>query len=209
MKKGLKTENKYQKRRFLFIVVDSGDGSGKDTQTNLIARYYIKQGYNVRIRSHPSLDNPFGRLTKKALEEGGTKGHMKAAIFYIIDVIRTLVKYYHPSENEVLIISRYLLGVCYLPRSLVLFGYNFFSTFIPTSEFSFFLDVSPEVAWERIRNRGEKKEMFESLARLHKMHEKMSYITRLKGWIIINGNPPPMKVWSEIRKRLPLFNGIN
>jgi len=207
--KDLETVNKYLKREFLFIVVDSGDGSGKDTQTNLIARFYTMKGYKVRIRSHPSLDNPFGRLTKKALEEGGTKGHLKAAIFYIVDVIRSLVKYYRPSENEVLIISRYLLGVCYLPRSLVLFGYNFFSTFIPTSEFSFFLNVSPEVAWERIRKRGQKKEMFESLARLRKMHEKMFYIAKLKGWMIINGNPPPKNVWLDIKKRLPLFKAIN
>ena len=193
----------------MFIVIDAGDGSGKDTQANLIAHYYIKNGYKVRIRSHPSLDNPFGRRTRKALEEGGTKGHLKAAIFYLIDVIRTLVLYFRPIENEVLIISRYLLGVCYLPRSLVLFAYNFFSTFIPTSKYSFFLNVSPEVAYERIKNRGEKKEMFESIARLHKMHEKMLYIVKLKGWIIIDGNPPPEHVWLDIEKRLPLFKMVN
>ena len=59
------------------------------------------------------------------------------------------MKYYR-HEEDVLIFSRYLLGVCYLPRSLVICGYNLFSRILPTSDFLFYLDVSPEVARQRI-----------------------------------------------------------
>ena len=183
----------------LFIVVDGGDGSGKDTQTKLIERYFRRKGHtSVRIRSHPAVDNVFGRQAKKALESEGKKGHLLAAVFYTFDVIRSLVKYYR-HDDEVIIFSRYLLGVCYLPRVLVLSGYNLFASLLPTSEFFFFLDVSPEVARKRISDRGDVEEMFENLPRLRKMQRKMRYATNIKHWHIINGDESPELVWFQIK----------
>ena len=106
-----------------FIVVDGGDGSGKDTQAKLIAKYYIKKGKNVKIRSHPAIDNFWGRNSKKSLEKQGRKAHILAAGFYISDIIRSLVKYYR-HEDEVIIFVRYLLGVCYVPRILGTFKWK-------------------------------------------------------------------------------------
>ena len=186
----------------LFIVVDGGDGSGKDTQCKMIAQYFLsKEGKSVRIRSHPANDNWFGLKAKHALEEGGRKGHLKAAFFYTIDVIRSLIIFYR-HKKEVLIFSRYLLGVCYLPASLVLFGYNFFSLLLPTSDYMFYLEVTPENARKRIRKRGEIEEMFEQLPKLQKMHKKMNYITRIKKWQVIDGNGSPKDVWDQIKSEL-------
>ncbi len=194
--------NRRSENNPLFIVIDGGDGCGKDTQVKLIARYYLNKGMKVRIRSHPSIDNPFGRYAKSALEEGGKKGHLKAAVFYAVDVIRSLVKYYRHNGNEVIIFSRYLLGVCYLPSPIVIFGYNFFQSFLPTSRYFFFLDVTPEVARKRISKRGEKQEMFEGLSRLKKMRGKMQSVTKRKSWFQINGDGSPSKVWYQIRQIL-------
>ncbi|MFX0122613.1 MAG: thymidylate kinase [Candidatus Hodarchaeota archaeon] len=194
--------NKVSKANPLFIVIDGGDGCGKDTQARQVARYYLNKGWKARLRSHPSSDNPFGRITKQSLEQGGKKGHLKAAIFYAIDVIRSLVKYYRHNENEVIIFSRYLLGVCYLPKSLVFFGYDFFSSFLPISQYFFFLDVTPEVARDRILKRGEKQEMFESLTRLRKMRFKMRAVTQKNNWFQINGDVSPSQVWYQIHNIL-------
>ena len=49
-----------------FIVIDGLDGSGKDTQVNLIAEAYQKKGRDVTIRSHPCNDNKYGRKSKEA-----------------------------------------------------------------------------------------------------------------------------------------------
>ncbi|MHA1332156.1 MAG: thymidylate kinase [Candidatus Hodarchaeales archaeon] len=193
---------KASKRIQIFIVVDGGDGCGKDTQVRFIVQYYARKGKKVRTRSHPSSDNYFGRQAKRALEEGGKKGHLKAAVFFSLDVIRSLIKYYRHNEGEVLIFSRYLLGVCYLPSSLILFGYNFFSALLPTSEYQFFLDVSPVEARRRIVKRAEKEEMFEKIDRLQKMSRKMRYITSLKGWITIDGDRDPYLVWEDIKEKL-------
>lgn len=185
-----------------FIVVDGGDGCGKDTQAKFIARYYHNKGFKVRIRGHPSIDNTFGRRTKRALEKGGKKGHLVAALFYAIDVIRSLVKFFRHNKYEVIIFSRYLLGVCYLPTSLIFFGYNFFSRLLPTSQYFFYLDVTPVIARERIQSRGGKYEMFESLNRLRKMQMKMRIVTQRNQWYRIDGNPMPSVVWSQIRQVL-------
>ncbi|MFX0149229.1 MAG: thymidylate kinase [Candidatus Hodarchaeota archaeon] len=189
------------KQKPLFIVVDGGDGSGKDTQVKQIARYYLAKGYkNIRIRSHPTNDNPYGQRAKIALEEGkGSKGYILATVFYTLDVIRSLVKYYRRNVNEVLIFSRYLLGVCYLPSSLIFFGYSFFSRILPSSRYFFFLDVSPEIAKERISERGEKMEMFEKMSRLRKMRKKMQLVTSRKEWFCIDGDGSPRDVWLQIK----------
>ncbi len=185
--------------RPLFVVVDGGDGSGKDTQAKLIAKYLAKKNYSsVRIRSHPAMDNQFGRRAKVALESQGTKSLLLAALFYTLDVIRSLVKYYRHRE-EVLIFSRYLLGVCYLPRSLVMFGYTLFSHLLPTPEYAFFLDVNPEVARKRISQRGGTEEMFETLPKLRKMQRKMRHVTKFYHWHLIDGNGTPNQVWSQIK----------
>ncbi len=189
----------------LFIVVDGGDGSGKDTQCKLIARYLMSKGVQrIRIRSHPSKDNWFGSQTKNALELGGKKGHLKAAFFYTIDVLRSLILFYR-HEKEVLIFSRYLLGVCYLPTSLVVFGYNFFSTLLPSTDYLFYLKVTPEIARKRIKTRAETEEMFEQLPKLEKMYKKMNNVTTMKKWHIIDGNLSSEEVWLQIKRKLALI----
>jgi len=193
---------KRSKKKFLFIVVDGGDGAGKDTQAKYIASYYLQKGFLVRIRSHPASDNFFGRFSKKALEEGGKKGHLKAAFFYTGDVIRSLIKYYRKKEGEVIVFSRYLLGVCYLPLPLVFAGYNLFATILPTSKYFFFLDVNPQIAKERISGRGYRGEMFETLPKLVKMQYKMKMVTKQKNWVVINGDEQPKYVWNQIKKTL-------
>ena len=66
-----------------FIVIDGLDGSGKDTQVNLIAEAYHKKGRDVTIRSHPCNDNRFGKKSKQAL--------LKTGKLYLPDVVNTIV----------------------------------------------------------------------------------------------------------------------
>ena len=143
--------------RPVFVVVDGQDGSGKDTQAINIVKYFFDKGINkIYLRSHPALDNVYGRKTKEALERGGKKGHLIAALFYTIDVIRSIIFYYR-KDSRVVIFSRYLLGVCYLPNSLIFVGYNFFERILPTSKFFFYFDFSPYEAMSRISKRGSKE----------------------------------------------------
>ena len=163
-----------------FIVVDGLDGSGKDTQAKLIAEKYLANGESVIIRSHPSEDNPYGIMAKKALLGQGKLDHIMASVYYALDVIRSVRVYKESADNIIMV--RYLMGVAYLPMPLASLLYKFFITVLPTSEYMFFLDVEPSVLMERLSLRSE-KEMFENPKDLTKVRKKALRLTQ--GWHII------------------------
>ena len=98
-----------------FIVIDGLDGSGKDTQIELLSKMYKEQGRDVVVRSHPCNDNRYGRKSKEALLKTGKINHIKATIYFGLDAIRSVRKYTHDDSVDVLIFSRYILAVMYLP----------------------------------------------------------------------------------------------
>jgi dTMP kinase len=177
------------------IVVDGLDGTGKDTQAELIRRRYEALGLSVVVRSHPSSDNYYGRNAKRALLSRGKVNQLKASVFYMMDVIYSLRRYYRHPRSDVLIMVRYLMGTAYLPRRLAPFGYRFFEKFVPTSPYMFFLDASPQELVMRIRKRSE-QEMFETLEALEKVRSKALGLA--KGWYIINTSRPLEETAGEI-----------
>jgi len=168
-----------------FIVVDGLDGSGKDTQANLIAEKYLSKDESVIIRTHPSEDNSYGKKAKKALLGHGKINHIMASVYYALDVIRS-VRMYKESADTVIMV-RYLMGVAYLPLPVARLLYKFFISILPTSDYMFFLDVEPEILMKRLSSRSE-KEMFENPRDLMKVRSKALKLT--DGWHIIdNGGP--------------------
>ena len=165
------------------IIVDGLDGVGKDTQAGLIKKRYENLGKKVIIRSHPESDNFFGRKAKKALMGKGKINKLKASVFYMMDVLRSINKYYRKKDIDTLIMVRYLVGTAYLPKKLAEIAYKFFENFVPTSEYMFFLDASPEVLFKRIEKRTE-KEMFETLEEFENVRKKAIHLVR--NWYIID-----------------------
>ena len=124
-----------------FIVIDGLDGSGKDTQISLLADFYTNQGKNVVVRSHPCNDNKYGIKSKQALLKTGKINHIKATIYFGLDAIRSVRKYSHDESIDVLIFSRYVLAVMYLPDIVDVIVYRIVCFVLPTSDCMFFLDV--------------------------------------------------------------------
>ncbi|MGC8816526.1 MAG: thymidylate kinase [Candidatus Hadarchaeum sp.] len=185
-----------------FIVVDGLDGSGKDTHAGIIRRKYERRGERVVVRSHPSEDNWFGRMAKRALLTGGKSDRVKASFFYALDVIRSLFKYYN-RNCDTLIMVRYLMGTAYLPSPLDRLAYKFFKTLLPTSKFMFFLDVSLEECLRRLNDRRD-REMFETPEEIIKLRKKALNLAK-DGWHILNTDLPPEKVAADIEKILDSF----
>ncbi len=165
------------------VIIDGLDGVGKDTHGDLIAQYYKDNGEKVILRSHPAVDNYFGRKAKEALVHPGKASKIKASIFYMLDVLRSIRKYYRPDGKETLIMVRYLMGTAYLPRKLVRFGYRFFEHFVPTSAYMFFLDAPSEEILKRIKERAE-HEIFETYDALEKVRKKAMLL--LDKWYIVD-----------------------
>ena len=165
------------------IIVDGLDGVGKDTHGKLIAEYYKDDGEQVILRSHPATDNYFGKKAKNALLKPGKINKIRASVFYMLDVLRSIRKYYQPEKKGTIIMVRYLMGTAYLPRKLVRFGYSFFENFVPISPYMFFLDAPTEEILHRIQQRSE-HEIFETYDALEKVRRKAMLL--LDNWYIID-----------------------
>ena len=181
------------------IIVDGLDGVGKDTHAKLIKKRYENKGECVVIRSHPESDNIYGRSSKRALLGAGKINRLKASVYYALDVLRSLRQYYRKEQCDTLIMVRYLMGTAYLPTFLAGIAYTVFEKFVPLSPYMFFLDASPEVLLERIRQRTE-KEMFETHDALVQVRKKA--LALAKNWHIIDTAAPIEETYQEIEKIL-------
>ena len=65
----------------------------------------------VVVRSHPNSDNFFGRMAKKALLGGSKLDKLKAAVFYMFDVLRSIKRFL--CKDHVIKQSRYNIVLCY------------------------------------------------------------------------------------------------
>lgn len=180
-----------------FIVIDGLDGSGKDTQVKLIADVYRKMGRDVTVRSHPCNDNKYGRKSKEALLKTGKINHIKATIYFGLDAIRSVVKYFHDDKVDVLIFSRYILAVMYLPDVVNTIVYKIVAFVLPTSDCMFFLDVTPEESLRRIGSRDDETEMFENIDSLRENRLKSQKFTY--NWNVISGDDSPEVIAEQIK----------
>jgi dTMP kinase len=177
-----------------FIVIDGLDGSGKDTQAFRLKDHLAGKGERVVLRVHPSPDNAFGRLSKKALTKGGKVQRIAATLFYGLDVVRSVLLY--GRGDATVIFVRYTMACAYLPRPLIRPVYVIVNAVLPKSGEMFFLDVTPEEALRRVRQRGEVQEMFETLPHLEKARGRAMLIAG--NWQVVDGNPAPDVVFRNI-----------
>lgn len=181
------------------IIVDGLDGVGKDTHAKLIKDRYEEMGEKVALRSHPESDNFFGKKAKKALFGKGKINKLKASVFYMVDVLRSIKKYYGKKEYDTLIMVRYLMGTAYLPQRLAKIAYDLFENFVPTSDYMFFLDASPTKLLKRFEERDE-LEMFETLDELVKVRKKALLLA--ESWNIIDTTGTVEATFSHIENVL-------
>jgi dTMP kinase len=157
----------------------------------------------VFVRVHPESDNFFGRKARVYLLSEGKNAHFASALFYMIDVIRSILLYSW-RRVDFLIFVRYLMGTAYLPKPFHVVVYNFFSLLVPKSKHMFFLDVNPEVATSRIVKNRSSIEMFENLNALKKIRSKALELTRFDEWIIIDSNRSSIDVALALNRNLSI-----
>ena len=187
--------------QLVFIVIDGLDASGKSTQAFKLCNFLRKHGKTVHLRFHPSNDNFCGIKAKQFLYLKGKGAHFAAAYFYMVDVIRSILLYSWQRYDYVVLV-RYLMGTAYLPSPLHRIAYHFFALIVPTSDFMFFLDVSPEEAYRRIQQERSRREMFESLEELKQIRRKAVFLALMDKWTVINANKSAKEIEKEIRESL-------
>lgn len=184
-----------------FIVIDGLDASGKDTQAIRLFNFLRNNRKTVCLRIHPAGDNFFGTNAKRFLLSKGKSAHFASALFYMMDVIRSIL-YYAWRKYDYIVFVRYLMGTAYLPSPIHKIAYWFFACIVPKSNAMFFLDVNPKEAYRRIRERHQIQEMFEDVSELGKVRAKALSLALADKWAIINADQSLEKVQLEIRRRL-------
>jgi len=186
-----------------FIVIDGLDACGKTTQAHRLADYLQSQGKSVCLRVHPSDDNLLGNYAKRFLQSEGRNAHFASALFYMLDVMHSILKYSWRARNYTIFV-RYLLGTAYLPAPADIFAYHFFAAIVPKPEKTVYIDLEPDLAAKRIRNRAQTHEMFEKPEALRKMRQKGLALASLGKWQIILGNKELAEVESDIHRVIDL-----
>lgn len=187
----------------VLVIIDGLDASGKDTQANILVISLQAMGKSTFLRVHPAGDNPFGINAKRFLYLRGTRAHFASALFYMLDVLRSVILFSWRRYDYVVFV-RYLMGTAYLPSPLHIVAYRFFASIVPTSSSMFFLDVSPEEAERRIRESRRTVEMFENLAELKRIRAKAIFLALAGGWKVLNGNKPAKDIARIIARDLCL-----
>src|SRR5512138_113301 len=124
------------------VILDGLDGCGKSTQAHLMQQTLKRRQKTVCLRVHPETDNWFGQKAHAYLNSKGKNAHFASAIFYMVDVIRSILLYSWRQVDYVIFV-RYLMGTAYLPSPIDQLAYNLFSAVVPKSKAMFFLDINP------------------------------------------------------------------
>lgn len=162
----------------------------------------MNRGYSVQLRVHPSNDNWFGRQGRRFLLSEGRSAHLASAIFYIMDVFRSILT--SPwRKTDYIIYVRYLMGTAYLPMPLDRILYLFFEFLLPDPDVKIYLEVSPGEAYRRINDNRTEQEMFESLEQLMKISKKVKRLALLHEWIIIDADQDEDLIEANIDAVIP------
>jgi dTMP kinase len=189
----------------VLVVIDGLDASGKSTQALRLEKSLRKHAKTAFLRIHPSNDNFFGTEARHFLYQRGKGAHFASAIFYMLDVVRSIMLFSWQKYDYVIFV-RYLMGTAYLPSPIHRIAYQFFASVVPKSDYMFFLDVSPEEADKRIRQTRKQTEMFETLEQLKKTRNKALFLAQTDKWRIIDAGQSVSKVEKDIETVLqPLF----
>ena len=140
-----------------------------------------------------------GMQAKRFLRTKGKNAHFASALFYMLDVIHSILRYSWRSEDYIIFV-RYLLGTAYLPSPMDKIAYHFFTTLVPKPEITVFIDIKPEVAYNRITKRiRDAREMFEGPEALLKIRQKGLTLASLGKWQIVDGGRHPTEVEMSVR----------
>lgn len=191
------------------IVIDGLDGSGKATQTKLLAERLIKQGYKARTISFPDYDSDSSALVKMYL--GGQLGSSPddvnayaASSFYAVDRVASYINSWRKdlAEYDFIIADRYTTSNIIHQMAKVpenerksytewLFDFEYNRLELPAPDLVIFLDVSPSISQRLIFDRyggdESKKDIHESdFAYLMRCRSSAVYAIEHLGWVRVD-----------------------
>ncbi|WP_207493223.1 dTMP kinase [Aridibaculum aurantiacum] len=187
-------------RKNLFIALEGIDGSGKSTQTKLLAERMTQQGHKVYTTCEPTA-RPIGAMIRSIL-----KGEMKAddrtiAGLFVADRLDHLLNeedgIVKKLEDGFTVItdryyfSSYAYHGTHMDMDWVIAA-NAMSADILRPDINIFIDVPPEISMQRVSRNRQNVELYETLENLVQVRAKfMEAFEKLKdveNIVSINGD---------------------
>ena len=183
-----------------WFVVDGMDGSGKTTVSRTLKAELESRGRKVMLVEHPNRRTALGRVEARLLQSDGLPAMLMAIAFYMMDVIRSVLKMKMDDEYDDVIFVRYIMAVSYLPDGLSKKAYKIFAGILPTPDVMILVDVDADTAYSRICGRGDDPERFENPESLADTRRKMLMLSN--GWVVLDNTGGFDKSCDEICRLL-------
>ncbi len=200
------------------IVIEGLDGSGKSTQTPLLANELKNQGRDVRVISFPDYQNDSSMLVRMYLGGAfGTKpgdvSAYAASSFYAVDRYASYMqdwKAFYEKPDSVIIATRYVSAneihqLAKLERDdwnefiNWVEDYEYTKLGIPRPDLVLYLDMKYEIAMGLVSGRskktGQKKDIHElDEAYMERCHKAAAYASDKLGWkhIVCHNDKEPL-----------------
>ena len=171
-----------------WYVVDGMDGAGKSTAGEILVQELESRGRKVLFMEHPNRSTLAGRLESAFLLKEGKLFVILSTLAYVADVLHSLMvmRGRKGREADDVVFVRYSMAVAYLSDGACSKADRLVKALLPKPDVAVLVDVDPDTAMERIMERGEGIEIFETSERLGKIRSRMLDIS--DGWIVLDNS---------------------
>jgi len=188
-----------------FIVFEGLDGSGQSTQAGLLKEFLMKKGFNVVLTKEPTLYSEAGKRIRKILDKEIKVSPKELQELMVEDRKEHLEKVIIPAlkEEKIVISDRYFLSTFAFGSAD---GLDLQELIKMNNQFLypdtvFLLKVSPSICIERIKNRGDRVDLFEKEGKLSEVWKTYKILPdRLENIFIIDGEKSIEKVFEKVKE---------
>ena len=188
-----------------FIVFEGLDGSGQSTQAGLLKEFLMKKGFNVVLTKEPTLDSEAGKKVRKILDKEIKVSPKEIQELIVEDRKEHLEKVIVPTlkEGKIVISDRYFFSTFAFGSAdgldldwLIEINNQFLYP-----DIIFLLKVNSSICMERIKNRGNRMDLFEKEEKLSEVWKTYKILPdRFENIFVIDGEKSIEKVFEKIKE---------
>lgn len=188
-----------------FIVFEGLDGSGQSTQAGLLKEFLMKKGFNVILTKEPTLDSEAGKKARKILDKEIKVSPKEIQELIVEDRKEHLEKVIVPTlkEGKIVISDRYFFSTFAFGSadSLDLDWLIEINNQFLYPDIIFLLKVNSSICMERIKNRGDRVDLFEKEEKLSEVWKTYKILPdRFENIFVIDGEKSIEKVFEKIKE---------